>query len=474
MYLKLEVGSKIHNRFEIEVRDARTGEIKQRGQAENIILNRMYERLCNFNSYFNYIHFGKGEGALDTSRNVLFDELGYKQAVTEEIIKDFPVSRWVRKIVLNPEEYIGESITEVGISDTYSSSKSSSYINTHALIKDAEGNLLNILKTDTDVVVIYATVFIELQNRSENIRFDERPANPLITYLTGGSAPSNKLSIGTFSGDTPYFVGMEMGTKELTRMTNINERKIIYTTRLGIDEANNVRISELGLQKVFRCNLTKSNVWDGYRFQQRSIGIGDGSTTIYELLDNKLSDTNIFIDGILTTDFSLDNSDTDLPYIHLSEIVEPNEINSDVFGSPYNYVTIAGMETHVFKVNPDKALGKTLIISGRTNSTGDWSMYVYGSYDNVTYKLIGQISTRSSTVFDVKIEEPFEYLKFNGGWSGNVIHLIAIRGKRSSLIFNTPPPEGAVITADYTVPYIPKTEDYVLDVTCEIQFGEGV
>ena len=46
MYLKLEVGSKIHNRFEIEVRDARTGEIKQRGQAENIILNRMYERLC--------------------------------------------------------------------------------------------------------------------------------------------------------------------------------------------------------------------------------------------------------------------------------------------------------------------------------------------------------------------------------------------------------------------------------------------
>ena len=47
------------------------------------------------------------------------------------------------------------------------------------------------------------------------------------------------------------------------------------------------------------------------------------------------------------------------------------------------------METHIFKVDPEKALGKTLIISGYTSSTGQWDMYVYGSYDNVTYKLIG-------------------------------------------------------------------------------------
>ncbi len=58
----------------------------------------------------------------------------------------FPISKWTRKIVLNPEEYVGKSITEVGISDTYSTTKSKSYINTHALIKDAEGNLLSIEK----------------------------------------------------------------------------------------------------------------------------------------------------------------------------------------------------------------------------------------------------------------------------------------------------------------------------------------
>ena len=41
-----------------------------------------------------------------------------------------------------------------------------------------------------------------------------------------------------------------------------------------------------------------------------------------------------------------------------------------------------------------------------------------------------------------------------------------------TITFTAPPPEGAVITADYIVPYIPKTEDYVLDVSAEIQFGE--
>lgn len=111
--MNIKIGSKIHNRFDIEVRDKITGDLKQKGQAENIILDRIYTRLCNFNSYFSYIHFGQGTGTLDPSRELLFDELGYKSAETEETIKDFPVSKWTSKIVLNPEEYVGKSITEI-------------------------------------------------------------------------------------------------------------------------------------------------------------------------------------------------------------------------------------------------------------------------------------------------------------------------------------------------------------------------
>ena len=472
--MDIKIGSKIHNRFDIEVRDKDTGELKQKGQAENIILDRMYTRLCNFNSYFSYIHFGQGTGTLDPSRELLFDELGYKSAVTEDIVKDFPISKWTRKIVLNPEEYVGKSIKEVGISDTYSSTKSRSYINTHALIKDAEGNQLTIEKTDTDVIIIYATVFIELQNRSNHIRFDENPNNPIITYLTGGSSPGNTLSIGTYSGDTPYYIGMEMGTQALTRAANVDEKKIIYSTRIGIDAFNNIKISEIGLQKIFRCNLEKSEIWKGHKLEQKQIGIGDGENTIFDLPDLKMKNLSLFINGNPTTSFLLDDPNNDFPYIQLSEVVEDNEVNSDINGSPYNRTTIAGMQTHTFKVNPEKIIGKTLIISGYSSSTGNWDMYVYGSYDNIDYTQLKYFSSRSAAEFEVLIEEPFEYLKFNGGWAGNNIRLIAIKGEKGKITFNTPPPEGAIITADYTVPYIPKTEDYVLDVTCEIQFGEGV
>ena len=54
----------------------------------------------------------------------------------------------------------------------------------------------------------------------------------------------------------------------------------------------------------------------------------------------------------------------------------------------------------------------------------------------------------------------------------------------TNVTFNTAPSSGVAITADYryectitadySVPYFPKSEDYVLDVGFEIQFGEGV
>lgn len=473
--MNIKIGSKIHNRFDIEVRDKITGDLKQKGQAENIILDRIYTRLCNFNSYFSYIHFGQGTGTLDPSRELLFDELGYKSAETEETIKDFPVSKWTRKIVLNPEEYVGKSITEVGISDTYSSTKSKSYINTHALIKDAEGNQLTIEKTDTDVVIIYATVFIELQNRSNHIRFDERSSNTLLTYLMGGSAPANTLSLGTYSGDTPYFIGMEMGTKALTRVSDLANKKVIYTVRLGIDEFNDIDIAEMGLMNVFRCNLKKSGIWNDYSLIDIQLGIGDGENKKFNLLDSDIRDLSIYIDRNSNKNFTLSNSYLNYPYTSLNNIVEMDPLNSDPLDAPYNFRTLNmyGI-THLFKVNPEKINGLLLEFRGSSSSTGRWGIKVYGSYDNDEYELIGETSSYSATTYLLEINKPFEYLKFQGGGLGTNLRLIAIKAERGFIEFNTPPPEGAIITADYTVPYIPKTEDYVLDVTMEIQFGEGV
>ena len=44
----------------------------------------------------------------------------------------------------------------------------------------------------------------------------------------------------------------------------------------------------------------------------------------------------------------------------------------------------------------------------------------------------------------------------------------------TQITFDTPPALGDVITADYTVDGVHKTDQYVIDISFEIQFGEGV
>jgi hypothetical protein len=44
----------------------------------------------------------------------------------------------------------------------------------------------------------------------------------------------------------------------------------------------------------------------------------------------------------------------------------------------------------------------------------------------------------------------------------------------TQITFDTPPALDDVITADYTVDGVHKTDQYVIDVSFAIQFGEGV
>ena len=298
--MNVKAGVNFHNRFDIEVRDLKTGELKQKGQAENIILDRMYERLCNFNSYFDYIHFGQGTGTLDPSRNALFNKLGYKSATTEETIKAFPVSKWTRKITLNPEEYAGYKITEVGISD------SSSYINTHALVKDAEGNPLSIDKTDTDVIVIYATVFVELQNKSENIYFTNLPNNNnLLNYLLGGSSPSSSyINLGKKWTKGNMLDDNIILSKKGTLSTDILNRKKIVSTRFGITEGNGP-IAEITVFNAFNATLPEVGVFEKYALKDVNLGVGDSVKKQFVIPNIRAENIIAKVDNVISTDLAI-------------------------------------------------------------------------------------------------------------------------------------------------------------------------
>lgn len=150
----------LHNRYDIEVVDSRTGKMRQKAQAENIILDGAWGQILNntSGSWFNSIAYGTGTGTMSASRTTLFNPLSSKVA-TDSVYTLDNDNNYVshrQKIVILENEHVGAQLSEVGIM----SSRTGTPLCTHALIKDMNGNPVVITKTDTDIITIYATVYL--------------------------------------------------------------------------------------------------------------------------------------------------------------------------------------------------------------------------------------------------------------------------------------------------------------------------
>ena len=55
--MRTEIKPKFHNRFDIVVTNVETGEVELKGQAENMVLDRIYTRLVAFSSYFDPVSY---------------------------------------------------------------------------------------------------------------------------------------------------------------------------------------------------------------------------------------------------------------------------------------------------------------------------------------------------------------------------------------------------------------------------------
>ncbi|MDD2297321.1 MAG: hypothetical protein PHX79_05850 [Sphaerochaetaceae bacterium] len=274
----------IHNKFDILVKDAKTNEVIQRGQAENIVLDTIYTRLLNYNTYFVNICLGGGTGTPSTDRTTLFNYIGYKAASTEELIGAYPTSKWVRKIRLGTEEYNGNTITEVGISHTYPG------VNTHALIKDAEGAPLSVEKTNLRIIDIYATVFIDIYGVDTGLYWY---GSGLREYLTGGSVPANTLGISNLEQ-------ANIATITGTKTTDATNKTITVSGRFNVDALNkDVRFlywTGVGLG----CEVPRPNLYEGTQINNKTIGIGDSVTTKFNLgrtPNTPIENLSVLVDG---------------------------------------------------------------------------------------------------------------------------------------------------------------------------------
>ena len=128
----------LHNRFDIEIKDSRTGKVKQKAHAENIILNQAWEQILSADDWFDRIYYGTGTGTIAASRTELFTPLSNKVALSPVYSGD-KNQNWYslrQSITLLETEHVGSVLTEVGVG-------TASVLCTHALLKDMRKSSIN-------------------------------------------------------------------------------------------------------------------------------------------------------------------------------------------------------------------------------------------------------------------------------------------------------------------------------------------
>lgn len=528
---------RIHNRFDIEV--VRDGEIIQRGQAENIVLDRIYTRLCNYSTYFSNIVYGSGTGVLDPTRTTLFARVGSAAATTVETIKAFPVSKWTRKTTLGLTTSNDQWIKEVGISDDTTS------INTHALITDALGSPLEIYKTELDIITIYATVFIELQNKDANNFFISLPdSNVLLNYLCGGAAPAPKLI--TDPNESYKNLTYIRSSATPTKTVDVPNKKIIYTGNYTTT-ASNGPVEALVLDNLYKANLFSSGVCVPYNISNTILGVGDGLNQNFSLKHPRVvTDLVVKEDGnvVNSADYTVNTIDDPVNLISLITFLDEE---------PLQFTRISGLDgtdmtapaggsiTRTYKVNKpilnrmfyfriygmgypvtatfilqssnngvDFTALKSIQFSNTQVETKTWIANANCEYLRI---ILSVYYTSRASSGRIAVYDQLQQVVFNtppglvegeelgvGDGVENTFTLehtplevleiyindVAVDSEDytvdgDDVIFDTPPANTEVvtadyryeveITADYTVPYIPKTTDNVLDVSMEITFG---
>lgn len=282
----------IHNRFDVEVIDSRTGKIRQRAQAENVICNSYWGKI---GSLCKSIAVGAGSGTPSATDTALFSPLKSYSNLSwthnTSNIGSGILSETIGPATILETELVGSTITEVGYGTT-------SAIYTHAMLKDANGNQISIAKTSTDIVKVYCTIFVHFSTDSLNgIEIGDSPG-----YIIGILA----LIYDVSSTATYKFTSVDSTTVSVsTTFTNdsANKQLKFATARLAaasgnfLGGLNKINIDITYYPDLFIANLPAS-WYPGSNIVGEAIGTGDGVTTAFATDFPYASNATIYVDGV--------------------------------------------------------------------------------------------------------------------------------------------------------------------------------
>ena len=474
----------IHNRFDIEVRDAKTNQLKQKAQAFNVICKGLWEHLSN--GYFNYIGYGDGTGTPSSNDTTLFGTYGLASAKDHDSGVDIEsgVAYRTRKIVLDETTANGMSITEVGISFGATLSNNYNHLCTHAMLEDMNGNRISIKKTSTDILTIYATVYVHWNPSGQN-GVTLSPPN-----LASDSYGKNFLNAAlgwVFSTTSAQYAGSKSiclwagrGTlREMTTLSdngttsmNTSTKKWTYTfARAGVGNFNvpgGFGWLSFHYPHTSGMNYCVVDVRDDYEVLNEAVGTGDGSTTSFVTKFDMPANAKVYVNGLevvsgVTVQPHPVSTDATLYMIGIQDKLYDNK---PCFTMPgYNAPVGA---TYVYNPLHDLGVGKF--------ASSSYSSYWRFAFSDDFENWSPDYSTGTT------IPEAYrhcKYIRLTNNYTSTLLfsYLSATFASASgvsskNIIFDEAPAEGSVITIDYTTPFVPKDENGVYDLTIAIQFGE--
>ena len=488
--IKVDLNASIHNRFDIEVVDTRTGEVRQLAQAENVICDTWWTNISS--SYVSYIAFGSGAGTPSPADTSLFNRIGQKSVETtkhNKIDKVNHVFSITRSIRLLESEYVGLTLTEVGLSNSGGS------IVTHAMMQDMNGNPVSIVKTDTDIINIYATVFAHWQPTYNDgaivVSAEVCEWNSLFTSMCSCDFPSGQIRYETNDRGVVY----EPPSSKVVSTT----RTYDAATHSSRYVAERVPVGSWNVEygiPVLYFGSTGSNGsyadpkrW-GYpmltfypesfmpdaNIEGEAVGTGDGVTVDFKTKFSPAYDIEVLVDGVPATDVTVGNN---LPAFGdrigrafkfmPSESATQSRGSSSTeayghgtFDSDLNTVNTRMRGVHY---NPYYQYGVKQLIGA---SYGTDTVKVEVSDDLKTWFTIYEGQNPGT----IDVPEEYQNSKYWAVTNAEFSKAVSRDIPSTNIHFSTPPAEGAVIVANYKAKCLPKDENHVFDFEFTIRFGE--
>lgn len=484
--VEADLSASIHNRFDLEVIDVRTGKVRQRACAENVICNQLWTRLLAGYVYFSYIHYGTGSGTPSSADTALFSFLGCGTVAEATESLDLPGCAYAlrKQIQLSETAAVGESLTEVGIA--YGTAANS--LCTHAMLQDMNGNQISIQKTNTDIINIYATVFVHWPEEyyRGGIQFCASTGGFLLSLAGGGysiySPQYAQLTIGRRLYSGSYHVGQsgqnEYAYVSSTRQVNVESKTMTFTYERFPIAAGNWALGAHGVA-IF-CYASGSNsktpeypaFWldtsgdwfPGTVVSGEAVGTGDGETKDFATAFDLPTNATVYVDGVAAPEVTVESvplgASEMARYLHCVTVengVAYPSLNKDAlypgtYYNPYWRYGLRTVECYAYYYSAIKLEASDDLIH--------WSEVYYSD------RVGGTVTIPEELRYS-------KYFKFSSGNSSSwfsPIDAVSLTGK--NIHFQTPPPAGAVITADYTTKCIAKDESHVFDLTVTIHFGE--